>query len=150
MSMCLPPEPRSMIWLIDLQGSELASVQADGTDLIVIFSAAKVSGDRRQLDPLIGGGHLRGVHWRLHQARWTGDLSSLIGRIDEADWRIEAQAPAQARQPRQADQVCAPSQGSGPVHLRLHTAMGDTLVVDAQGWFVARPPDAAFSPSLAC
>ena len=135
-------------WLIELSGSELASVAPDGPDLLVTLSAARVSGDRSQLDLHLGGGHLRGVRCRLHQACWTGEPSHLIGRIDDATWRTEVDAGTPQR--RQSGQVCVPSEGLQPVHLWLQTAMGDTLIVQAQGWHIERPPQGSFSPSLAC
>lgn len=143
-----PCDQDAETWLIELSGSELAGVATDGSDLIVTLSAARVSGDRSQLDLRLGGGHLRGVRCRLRQASWTGEPSHLIGRIDDATWRTDGDSAAAPR--ARPDQVFAPSEGLQPVHLWLQTAMGDTLIVQAQGWHIERPPQGSFTPSLAC
>lgn len=132
-------------WSFELPGSEIARIEQDGCDLVVMLAAARVRGDRRQLDPSLSGGHLRGVRCHLLQASWTGDPCALIGRIDEADWRGD---------PPQADghgtTLKAPSNGATAIELTLRTALGDALVVRAQAWRIELLEGSCFTPSLAC
>lgn len=132
-------------WLIELVGSEIARVEQHGADLVVVLAAAKVGGDRRQLDPTRSGGHLLGVRWHLIEASWEGLPSSLIGRIDEVEWRDGSNA-------HMATSVVleAPSRGDSPTSLTLKTALGDALLVRAKAWRVELRADARLEPSLAC
>ena len=116
-----------------------------GGNLIVVLAAARVNGDRRQLDPALSGGHLQGVRWHLLQASWRGTPSALIGRIDEADWRSAPSLSAHG-----GVMLSVPSLGSTPAHLTLRTALGDALEVQAQAWLVELPDNGGLRPSLAC
>ena len=139
------PTPPAPPWQIELTGSEIARVEQVGSDLVLMLAAARVSGDRRQLDPGLSGGHLLGVRWRLIQASWTGVPANLIGRIDEADWRED---PSPSMLAGLALRV--PSSGDRAMQLRLTTALGDTLTVQAQAWQIDWMADGRFAPSLAC
>lgn len=132
-------------WSFELPGSEIARIEQDGSDLVVVLAAARVSGDRRQLDPSLSGGHLRGVRCHLLQASWTGDPCALIGRIDEADWRGDPPKVARHGAP-----LKAPSSGATAIELTLRTALGDALVVRAQAWRIELLDGSCFTPSLAC
>jgi hypothetical protein len=132
-------------WLIELVGSEIARVEQHGEDLVLVLAAAKVGGDRRQLDPALSGGHLLGVRWHLVQASWVGQPASLFGRIDEAEWRGESGSPMAAGMVLEA-----PSRVDSPTSLTLKTALGDALLVRAKAWRVELPAGARFAPSLAC
>ena len=132
-------------WLIDLVGSEIAHVEPDGSDLIVVMAAAQVRGDRRQLDPARCGGHLQGVCWRLLEARWSGQISALIGRIDEVDWhRVGPDSGPWANSLR------APGQSDSPLHVSLRTALGEHLTVQASGWRLELADGARLTPAMAC
>lgn len=132
-------------WSFELPGSEIARIEQDGSDLIVVLAAARVRGDRRQLDPSLSGGHLRGVRCHLLQAGWTGDPCALIGRIDEADWRGDPHQSAP-----HGTTLRAPSSGTTAVELNLRTALGDNLVVRALAWRIELLEGSCFTPSLAC
>lgn len=133
-------------WRIELPGSEIARIETQGQDLVVVLAAARVSGDRRQTDPRLSGGHLLGVRWHLLRSRWTGEPSAMIGRIDEATW-LHAPSSAQAR----GDiALIAPSSGDTALQLTLTSALGDTLEVQAQAWRVELLAGGRFTPSLAC
>ena len=140
-----PPAVSDAGWQIELAGSEVARIDQLGDDLLIVLSAARVRGDRRQLEPSLCGGHLQGLQWRLIGASWTGEPSAIIGRIDEAGWR---HTPTQAAQV----EVALPAQSSGeaPFWLTLTSALGDTLEVQAQAWRIEWMPGARFAPSLAC
>lgn len=136
-------EPDS--WLIDLIGSEIAVVEPDGADLVVVLAAAQVRGDRKQLDPARCGGHLLGVRWRLVAARWSGQVSALIGRIDEVEWhRAGPDSNALARP------LKAPGQSDSPLHLSLRTALGEHLTVQARAWRLELEDGARLAPAMAC
>lgn len=133
------------LWSFELPGSEIARIEQSGCDLVVVLAAARVRGDRRQLDPALSGGHLRGVRCHLLQASWTGDPCALIGRIDEADWRGD---PPQAA--GHGATLKAPSSGATAIELTLRTALGDALVVRAHAWRIELLEGSCFTPSLAC
>ncbi len=132
-------------WLIELVGSEIARVEQHGADLGLVLAAAKVGGDRRQVDPTRSGGHLLGVRWHLLEASWVGLPSSLIGRIDEAEWRDGSGAHMAT-----GAILEAPSRGDSPASLTLKTALVDALLVRAKAWWVELPADARLAPSWAC
>lgn len=140
-----PPAHEGQRWQIELTGSEIARIEQSGRSLVVVLSAARVGGDRRQLDPALSGGHLQGVRWHLLEASWTGEPSALMGRIDEAEW---GEGPARATPGLLM--LSAPSSGGEVVRLALRTAMGDTLAVRAQGWRVELIDGGRFTPSMAC
>lgn len=133
------------IWQIELAGSEIARIEQHGNDLVVVLAAARVSGDRRQLDPALSGGHLQGMRWHLLEAHWTGEPSALIGRIDEAAWHQSPSLPAPG-----VALLIAPSSSGTAIHLTLRTALGDTLEVQAQAWRVELLEGGRFTPSMAC
>lgn len=139
------PTHEGQRWQIELPGSEIARIEQSGRSLVVVLSAARVGGDRRQLDPALSGGHLQGVRWHLLEASWTGEPSALMGRIDEAEW-----GKGSARATPGPMMLSAPSSGGEVVRLALRTAMGDTLEVRAQGWRVELIGGGRFSPSMAC
>ncbi len=124
-------------WQVELTGSEIARIEQHGSDLTVVLAAARVGGDRRQLDPGLSGGHLQGVRWHLLEASWTGEPSALIGRIDEADWLGGAW-------------LSVPSSGTQATLLTLRTALGDHLEVHAKAWRVELLEGGRFTPSMAC
>lgn len=132
------------LWQIELEGSELARIEQDGANLVIVLAAARVPGDRHQRGLEQTGGHLQGVRLHLLEARCTGPVSALVGRLDEASWACEASPPG-LRAP-----VAVPSSGATPVHLSLRTALGDTLSVQAQAWRIEWMPGGRFTPSLAC
>lgn len=132
-------------WLIELTGSEIARIEQQGADIVVVLAAARVNGDRRQLASTRSGGHLLGVSWHLSDTSWVGQPSDLIGRIDEADWR----SGSHSCQPHN-NVLEVPSSGDSPAELTLKTALGDALVVRAQSWRVELPASVRFVPSLAC
>ena len=136
-------------WLIELAGSEIARIEQHGADLVVVLAAARVGGDRRLLDPAHSGGHLLGVRWHLFEASWEGLPFSLIGRIDEAEWRSESGSHT-ATGMATGMTLQAPSNGDSPTALTLKTALGDALLVWAKAWRVELPADVRFAPSLAC
>lgn len=140
-----PPAAPGPAWQIELTGSEVARIDQLGGDLLIVLAAARVHGDRRQLDPALSGGHLQGVQWRLLGASWTGEPSAIIGRIDEADWR---HAPSQGAPVGVALRV--PSSGDDRTCLTLTSALGDTLVVQARAWRIEWMPGGRFVPSRAC
>jgi hypothetical protein len=139
------PACHGSTWKIELMGSEISRVEQRDSGLVVVLSAARVSGDRSQLDPVLSGGHLQGVCWHLFDASWAGDPSALMGRIDEAQWQA---APSPAT--HGGTSLNAPSSGTTHVQLTLTTALGDTLVVQAQAWRVELVEGGRFTPSLAC
>ncbi len=139
------PGSQDSPWQIELTGSEVARIESIGKDLVVVLAAARVSGDRRQLEPALSGGHLQGVRWHLLEATWIGEPAALIGRIDEARW---CQGPSRSSQ---GDvRLEAPSSGDTLIELALTTALGDTLTLRAQAWRVELTQGGRFSPSLAC
>lgn len=136
-------------WLIELTGSEIARIEQHDADLVVVLAAARVGGDRRQLDPTLSGGHVLGVRWHLFEASWEGLPSSLIGRIEEARWRGDSDAQTVTGM-ASGMTLKAPSHGDSPIALTLETALGDALLVRAKAWRVELPTDVRFAPSLAC
>jgi hypothetical protein len=136
-------------WSIELAGSEIARIEQHGADLVVVLAAARVGGDRRLLDPARSGGHLLGVRWHLFEASWEGLPSSLIGRIDEAEWRSES-GSHMAMGMATGMNLQAPLHGDSPTALTLKTALGDALRVRAKAWRVELPAEVRFAPSLAC
>lgn len=136
---------------IEVEGSELARIEADGLDLLLTLSAARVRGKRSEIDQALCGGHIKGVRWRLIEAECANDqlglmeLMGLIGRIDGCDWQTH-------EGPGVAPNACllAPSRGETPCRLTLTLAWGDTLAVQAKGWVVSLAEDSAFTPSSAC
>lgn len=136
---------RPATWLIELTGSEIARIEQQGADIVVVLAAARVNGDRRQLECARSGGHLIGVSWHLSDANWVGQPSDLIGRIDEADWR---NGSSSGLSPSNVLEV--PSSGDSPSELTLKTALGDALVLRAKSWRVELPASVRFVPSLAC
>ena len=136
-------------WSIELAGSEIARIEQHGADLVVVLAAARVGGDRSLLDPARSGGHVLGVRWHLFEASWEGLPSSLIGRIDEADWRSESGSQT-ATGMATGMVLRAPSRGDSPTALTLRTALGDALLVRAKAWRVELPTEVRFAPSLAC
>ena len=132
-------------WVIELTGSELARIEVVGPDLVLHWAAARVRGDRSQLDPAVCGGHLSGVRWRLFGARSVGDLSAMVGRIDQVRWESGASA---STLPPGCLQV--PACGPSPCLLTLTSAWGDGLSVHARGWAASLDEGSAFTPSQAC
>lgn len=132
------------IWQVDLEGSELARIEQDGANLVIVLAAARVPGDRQQRGLERTGGHLQGVRLHLLEAHCEGLASAMLGRIDEVSWVCEA------GQTRPQTTLTAPSSGATPVRLSLRTALGDTLVVQAQAWRIEWLEGGRFTPSLAC
>jgi len=132
------------LWQVELEGSELARIEQDGANLVIVLAAARVPGDGQQRGLAPTGGHLQGVRLHLLQARCAGLAQAMVGRIDEVSWVCEG---GQAR-PRTT--LVVPSGSATPVHLSLRTAWGDTFAVQAQAWRIEWLPGGRFTPSLAC
>lgn len=132
-------------WTIELAGSEIARVERRGDDIVVVLSAARVRGDRSQLDATVSGGHLHGVSCHLLQASCEGDASALFGRIDEASWQGMPTSGTFAEA-----MLNVPSEGASTVRLTLRTGLGDELSIQARAWRIEVALPLRFTPSLAC
>jgi hypothetical protein len=120
--------------LLELQGSEVAGVQANATGLRVRFAAASVRHEGED-------GYLSGVALQFGAARWQGDLAVCVGSVARAE--ILHAGSRYLRLP--VDFVSAAT-----VRAEFVFHNGECLTVEAGHLVVDVARDAHWSPSLAC
>jgi hypothetical protein len=120
--------------LLELQGSEVASVQADASGLRVRFAAASVRHEGED-------GYLSGVALQFGAARWQGDLPVCVGSVARAE--VLHAGNRDLRLPVDFVSVAA-------VRAEFVFHNGECLIVEAGHLVVEVPHDAHWSPSLTC
>lgn len=110
-------------------GAELAASRWQGPHLHLRLAVAPVSSSGGQHHP--DSWYLRGVDVVLLQAHLDGPLADAVGRVQEAELRIDGQA---------CRAMTVDQQQLGQVSLQLVLSNGTVLSVRGQGLQV-RPPD---------
>jgi hypothetical protein len=129
--------------LLDFQDSQVSSIQAIGADLRVVLSAAHVfcPVGRFAQAPEETEGYLAPVLLLFRQARWQGELTLAMGRLEEGELWISGQ---------RLRRLPLPCESTTPVRARLALANGVVLEIEAEALACPLSGDERFMASLAC
>jgi hypothetical protein len=124
-----------MQFALELEGSEVRDVAADGDVLRIRLAAASVRGADGER------GWLPGVTLRLASARSTGDAPHAFGRLADGELRLDGRRIAPLR---------LPGVLSGALELALRFSNGSVLDVRAESMELTVAEGARFAPDLSC
>lgn len=132
-------------WRMSLAGSELARVAQEGDELVLVFAVAQV---RPAQSPRFGQGdntaYVSGVVWRLQDVDCAQTVpGGLVGRLTDSELWVYGEVRARLA-------FDLPGTVTGPLTLRLCTALGAVWTRQAQGLTVLLSDGSVPRPSLAC
>lgn len=125
-------------WSLDLTDSQVSRAESAGVDLRIVLSAAHV---RAVSSGATGEGYLSSLVLGFREARWSGELAHVLGRVAAGEIRAGGQT---------LRVLPLPFETAGPVQCYLNMANGTVLEIAAASMACRLDGNETFVESYAC
>lgn len=130
--------PAAGIWKLDFSDSQVSRAELTGVDLRIALSAAHVRAAPGETE---GEGYMSSLVLWFRDARWSGELALVLGRVDAGELRVGGQT---------LRVLPLPFASADTVHCHLALANSTVLEIAAASVTCGLSGDETFVESYAC